>query len=514
MPYAKGARFDPNQGCLPGTREKVIAEICDWANQDGDDTPRIFFLKDVAGAGKSAIAHEIARRFDMLKRLGSSYFFDHAHQGEYSPNNVFSTIGRDLADLDPARKASLLEVVRGQRALRTTFVPSVQFKEFILDPAQDLTTVGPTVIVIDAMDESGNEQSRKGLLSVLGNEAADLPSNFRLLITSRAEQDIMDALHGRKHVLCRSLNEIDPRPMSAIARFVEDQLGDIMALKYKWPNNGWCRLLVEKSEGHFQWASTACLFVKGDGKYGQDPVKQLERLLRENLCGLDQLYLGILRQIFGDDDDLTEDFKHHFHLVMGCILAAKEPLPKPALQKLCNEDKLGTKVEAIVKPLGALLSLPTQESNPIMLLHTSFRDFLTDCSRSKAYYIDISLCSDNLALSSLSVMKDELCFNICQLETSHLRNNDVVDLVTRTKKFIHSQLSYSCCFWAEHVHATTFRPRIGAQVREFFKTKLLYWLEVLSLINKVPTALAALSSIIIWSKVSAQVLCLDRGMLM
>ena len=151
MPYGAGAGCDPQKGCLPGTREKVIGEICDWVNQDSDDTPRIFFLNDVAGAGKSAIAHEVARQFDRLKRLGASYCFDRAHKAERSPNNVFSIIARGLADLDPKRKASLLKVVQEQRELRTTSVSSVQFKNFVLDPTHGLTAIGPMVIVIDAL---------------------------------------------------------------------------------------------------------------------------------------------------------------------------------------------------------------------------------------------------------------------------------------------------------------------------------------------------------------------------
>jgi len=502
MPYASGARLDPNKGCLPGTREKVIAEIWDWVNQDSDDTPRIYFLNDVAGSGKSAIAHEIARRFDKLKRLGSSYCFDRGHQVERSPSNVFSTIARGLADLDPERKASLLDVIRENRELRTTFVPSEQFKRFILDPAQGLTTVGPTVIVIDGLDESGDLESRQNLLSVLGNKAAELPSNIRVLITSRAEQDIQDALLGKKHILSRSLKDIDPNPADAITRFVEAQLCHIKALENKWPNKGWCRLLVDKSEGHFQWASTACRYVKGDGKRGHNPVKQLEELLVKNLRGVDGLYRSILEEIFGDGEDLTDDVKRRFHLVMGCMLTAREPLSMSALQKLCNEDESDTDVHDIVGPMGALLSLPTRESDPITLLHTSFRDFLTDHDRSKSYYIDTSLHHDGLALSCLRVMMDELCFNICQLETSHLSNDDVVDLATRTKKHISSQLSYSCRFWADHVCTTTFTLDISAKVKEFFSTKLLYWLEVLSLIKKVPDASAVLSSIIGWSQVS------------
>jgi hypothetical protein len=155
--------------------------------------------------------------------------------------------------------------------------------------------------------------------------------------------------------------------------------------------------------------------------------------------------------------------------------------------------------------MGALWSLPTQESDPITLLHTSFRDFLTDRSRSGAYSVDMSLHHDRIALSSLRVMRDELCFNICRLETSHLPNDNVADLATRTKKYISSPLSYSCCFGEIYVRATTFTPGIVAKVKEFFETKLLYWLEVLSLIKKLPDAPAALSLIIVWSQMSFSV---------
>ncbi|KAF8465465.1 hypothetical protein JB92DRAFT_3135966 [Gautieria morchelliformis] len=230
-----------------------------------------------------------------------------------------------------------------------------------------------------------------GFCSVLGNEAAELPSNFHVLITSHAKKDIQDALRGKKHILSKSIKEIDPNPDEDISLFVQAQLGNIPALEQKWPNKAWCRLIVEKSEGHFQWASMACRFVKGGGKGGRIPVKQLEEPLVKNLTGMENLYLGILKQIFRDGDALTDDVKHRFHLVMGCILTAREPLSMSAPQKLCNGDDSGTEVHAIVGPMGVLLSLPTQDSDPISLLHTSFCDFLTDCNQSGPYYIDTLL---------------------------------------------------------------------------------------------------------------------------
>jgi hypothetical protein len=504
MRYAAGARYDADKGCLPGTRKEVIDEISNWVNNDSDDTPRIFFLTGFAGAGKSAIAHAVAHLFDGLGRLGSSYCFDAADQAERSPDKVFSTIARDLADLDPELKASLWQVVRGKRSLRNTRAAREQFQRFILDPATGLKTIGPIVIVIDALDESGDPASRQVILSILAGKAADLPSNFRVLVTGRAERDIRDALDGKQHVISKHMETIDAN--NDIFFFVQTQLCDVAELEQKWPKSHWCQMLVDKSEGLFQWASTACRFIKGDGEKVLDPVKQLGILVSSasrsaQRSQLDELYTRILKRIFETNDT---DLMGCFRSVMGCMLAAKEPLSISALQKLCSdkESANGNVVGQIIRPLGSLLSGVAQESIPIRLLHTSFRDFLTDRDRSGLFYIDTSSLHHTLTLSTLRVIMEELRFNICQLETSHRRNKDVSDLVERAKKAISSHLSYSCRFWADHLRNTSFAFNINDEIRDFLHTRLLLWLEVLSLIKGVNIAPKVLSSIIEWTQVS------------
>jgi hypothetical protein len=101
MPYAKGARYDTTKRCLPGTRREIIEEIMTWVNNDAEDTPRVFLLSGMAGLGKSAIAHSLVQLFDDSGRFGSSYCYDRSNQAERRPDNLFSTITRDLADLDP-----------------------------------------------------------------------------------------------------------------------------------------------------------------------------------------------------------------------------------------------------------------------------------------------------------------------------------------------------------------------------------------------------------------------------
>jgi hypothetical protein len=59
--------------------------------------------------------------------------------------------------------------------------------------------------------------------------------------------------------------------------------------------------------------------------------------------------------------------------------------------------------------------------------------------------------SQQLALTCLRHMETNLKFNICQLETSYLRNKDVKDLPTRIERHIPTYLSYACRFWAVHL---------------------------------------------------------------
>ncbi|KAG6382047.1 hypothetical protein JVT61DRAFT_683 [Boletus reticuloceps] len=149
MPYAPGARYAQEKGCLPGTRESFLREICGILNNLNQDAPQVCLLTGVAGSGKSAMAHAIARLYDGQKRLGSSYCFASTDVARRNPQNLFSTIARGLADHDPQFKAALWEVVKGDRALRMSQSPFEQVEKLIIEPSQNLHAIGPLVIVID-----------------------------------------------------------------------------------------------------------------------------------------------------------------------------------------------------------------------------------------------------------------------------------------------------------------------------------------------------------------------------
>ena len=469
MPYANGARFDPAKGCLPGTRDTIIKEIIQWVNSpNGDDVSRIFLLSGVAGSGKSAIAHTIANLFDEQKRLGSSYCFARADQANRRPDNLLSTIALDIPDVDQHWKMSLNDIVKGNRSLRTTGSATEQFKRFILEPAMALTTVGPILVVIDALDECAKGPSRKNLLDTLAKGISDLPSNFRILMTARPEPDIVSAFTNDRHTLCKYMNTIDEASNTADIRlFVETNLSDVSSLEKEWPNKRWRQMLVDSSEGLFQWASTACRAIKDpEGMFPE--TERLSSFVKPSARGLDALYSEALRQVFhGRDDDAVSRCKS----VMGWILATKEPLSISAHSQL-RGDKLA---ELILPKLRSFFSGVDQQDIPIRPLHASFFEFLTHQNRStETYYVDPSQQDLGLTLSSFRVMKSGLRFNIAGLETSHCRNADVLDLAPRIQNTIPPYLSYGCRFGADHLGATAFDVGILNEVKDFLHYRLLY----------------------------------------
>ena len=274
--------------------------------------------------------------------------------------------------------------------------------------------------------------------------------------------------------------------MQDISAYIQAQLGDVEGLDKDWPDNLWCKQLTESSEGLFQWAFTACHLIKGVGKARLSPPIQHRQIMsskRSTGNALDELYLRVLRQNLADDDDMA---LASFKLIMGRILAARQPLSIVTLNLLCcthdPDDVCWT-----VKYLGALLSGVGDRDIPVRPLHTSFRDFLIDSSRSKEFQVDVSSGHANLALACLQTMARELHFNISNFPSSYVCN-DVIDTC------IANHLSYSCQFWADHFKSMPLEQELLEEVNGFLSSRPLYWLEVLSVTKKISIASYAMTT--------------------
>ena len=511
MLCAKGAGLNTEKLCLKGTRGGILDDIADWINI-GDKDIRVFWLYGTAGSGKSAIAHTIAHRFERLGRLGSFFSFDRSRKGEERHMKIFTTMARDLANCDPQFRKKLAKTIDENRSLSDTPDILRQWEELIVKPAKAMseTMTGPIVIVIDALDESGDEDSRHHLLRILAGKQTNvegrimsLPPNFRFLLTSRPLSDIDDEFRSVTHVRRESMDTILSTENDVIL-YISNQLSEA-GLRTAQVRD-FAGPLARKSEGLFEWARLACAYVNGKKKIvrvGSTAEERFRAIVDHSgdVRLLDGMYKLTLTGIFPPEQDQREIRFGRFKSVMAQILGTMEPLSLTSLESMRHHfiDHRDDGIHSIIGSMGDLLSGTTDCSVPIRALHASFPDFLMDPVRSGEYFIDVSPVKENLALSCLGVMKSELRFNICELQSSYLPNSKVSGLDDRVKKYISPQLAYSCRFWIAHVCNTPLKASVANGVRELFSDKkLLFWFEALSLLKSINTCAGSLSSLIQW----------------
>ncbi|KAF8342414.1 WD40 repeat-like protein [Amanita rubescens] len=493
MPYAAGAGLNTQKLCLEGTRGEILDEITDWINDVDDSAPRLFCLHGTAGSGKSAIAHTIAHRFKALGRLGSLFCFDRNRAAERRHEKIFATIAQDLADCHPQLRKALAAAIHHKTSLRNTPDVLQQWEELIVQPANAMSDAmaGPIVIVIDALDESGDTNSRRHILRILAGKHAktkgsitNLPPHFRILLTSRPLLDVVDAFKSVIHVRQKSMESI-PSTELDVLRYVTDQLLEI-EVGPALPT--FSASLARESGGLFEWARLACAFVKGENSAGAGLTAEGRftaiMARSKDVPLLDGMYRLTLEAMFPKDEPARRRCIDRFKSVMAQILGTVEPLPLASLAAMRRHFVNGSDIDlrSIVIPMGALLGGTTDSSIPIRALHASFPDFLIDRDRSGEYFIDVSPVQESLAVSCLLVMENGLRFNICQIPTSYLPNSKIPDLYDRTvKECISPELAYSYL------------------VRKLFSDKeLLFWFEALSLLKSINTCAGSLSSLIQW----------------
>ncbi|KAI0258052.1 hypothetical protein BC834DRAFT_975663 [Gloeopeniophorella convolvens] len=301
---------------------------------------------------------------------------------------LFTTLARDLSDLYPSFKTALGRTRTSLRKGTTDY--ETLFSSLLLEPLSGLNLVRPIFVVIDALDESGDVTSDQGLHKFLADNASKLPSNFRILVTSRPENDIVLAFNkspSTRHIYMNDVKLSVSTDSDILAYCTENLPEDA---------RHYAKVLAAKAEGLFQWAAAACAYIKRPPP-GLEKSACVDRLLGSTagdirVDPLDKLYLTILESYFDLNDPIVE---REYQSIMGQFFAAFEPLSILSLASLrrhVKEVKNGGSVYSVVRDLGSLLSnvASAESSLPVVPLHTSFRDFLTDKKRSGVFYLDIN----------------------------------------------------------------------------------------------------------------------------
>lgn len=469
--------------CLPGTRTRILDGIIQWAVQpETDDVEKnILWLHGMAGSGKSAIATTIAQYFDRLGRQGAYLFFERSTS---DPAVFVRTLAYKLARFDANLRRVICETIEAdgdiaEKSLRT------QFEKLLQQPLEKTADglAGPIVIILDALDECGDANSRGLVLKLLVEDFPKLPSIFRFLITSRREHDIASQFTRNPESikqldLAIVMNQAD----SDIQAYIWSSLKEIRVshgLPDEWPKSGQVKQLAQYSEGLFIWVSTMCILVRD----ALSPKDQLDTLLQSgHIQGLDSLYTASLAASCSWVD--AKEWGH-FKSVMTVVFFSRERLRGQTIDRLLG---IPDCCQRILARLHCVLDY--SPGGLIRPLHASFRDYLIEQSRSggKPWSLSSFDPESHLAMCCFRVMSHQLCFNIYKIESSYQDRFDYLD-DEKASTLISSELRYASVYWSAHLSAVRTRndPLIS-MLDQFSRKQLLFWLEVLSLLRRAGSA--------------------------
>ncbi|CCA76665.1 related to archipelago beta form (F-box-WD40 repeat protein) [Serendipita indica DSM 11827] len=479
LPMVASAASSVHNTCLKGTRQAVLETIWRWAANKESPKP-IFWLCDIAGSGKSTIAMSAVEAWKNEGTLGGTFFFSMAISEWSNTDKFCSTLARELAQYVPNLAPYIAKAwKRNPAVLRSSFAE--QFRILIAESLQHQQN--PVMLVIDAIDECKSGRQRKELVEAL-SAAAQENKNLRIFITSRPDPIIEKAkLTDRLHDTSHRDNVED------IAIYVHQSLGGILSSDKR-------RRLVNKANGLFIWASTACRMLN-DESLAIDPEIIYDRLISIDQPGaIDGVYDLVIARI-------DQASKPAIIEMLGMLLAAFEPLTSDDLENIIKHAKGQGSAKALVRILGTVLK-EDPITHLIQFRHPTFVEYLQRCcivpavDVSGRIYINISHAHGQVAswcLSGLRSRTEGLKFNICQIESSFYLNRQIPDLEARVKKYISRRLRYASLHWPFHVSAMDdgsgheLQSELAHIVRSPFA---LYWMEVLSVTGGVMRAISGL----------------------
>ncbi|KAG8833251.1 hypothetical protein FRB91_000039 [Serendipita sp. 411] len=471
--------------CLHGTRTTVLVPIRQWVNDL--DAPQLWWLTDVAGAGKSTIAKQLSMEWKHEGRLGGCFFFDKNRPEATNKQGFCDTLAAQLANNQPQLRSIITQGIKEIGPVLSVCPFEEKLQKLVIQPMKSVALV----LVIDALDEC-NERDRAIILRNLLSSLSQAP-RLKIFIASRPEHDIARSLHRyRSHT--ESLHDIDVKSnRDDIAAFVRYKMRGLLRsseLMEKEVNQ-----LAKRVSCLFILASTACKVVQDS----PDPQATLHELLdpkKNPLRDINSLYSTILTKACKNDQFEESSALRGQELLMKvlkAILAATIPLTISTIDALLW-------IKSTKRLIGFLSSvLNVRDDGTVLILHPTFREFLEAKTVAGQFHIDMTEAHRTMAKGCLAIMKQGLRFNICQLKSSFALNSKVRDMEERISKYISKELQYGCVYWPDHIVQgdVTFCDReVEVAILQIVENGYpLFWMEIISALEKVPKVIKDLQAV-------------------
>ncbi|KAL9005217.1 MAG: hypothetical protein Q9188_001977 [Gyalolechia gomerana] len=492
--------------CLPSTRVDVLQQIMKWTV---DTSPRcIFWLKGLAGTGKSTIATTIASRLKAKSTHLATYFFKRGHSDLAHVRKLVPTIVRQLSGFSPSYRQSVLDAIKKDPNIGQSADLREQYETLLVGPLRLSRPLEPSnepfIIIMDALDECDDEIDLRMLLNLFAT-TNDLPDlRIKVFVSSRPDLsrhgfEEMPSIFHHTMILQDVPREVVDSDIEIYLSHELRVIQERFRLPAQWPSMEEQKTLATKAGGLFIFAATACRFIGGASQAKpKERLKQICSSVTTNTLmteELDQMYALVLQSSIKGryTDEEQESNRVRFRHIVGSIVILLDPLPISQLFTILG----GSHVESqeflgVLQTLQSVIDVPEDANNPVQPLHLSFRDFLLDQDRcfDRQFWVDEEQANRTLALDCLRLMSSSLRTNMCGLPSSGTLKAEIDPTVSEDT--FSPAVQYACRHWGDHAVKGSLVMNDHGSVHNFLQNHLLHWLECMSLIGRISEAIAAL----------------------
>ncbi|KAJ7829624.1 quinon protein alcohol dehydrogenase-like superfamily [Mycena leptocephala] len=484
------------RACTPNTRENLLDRLETWAldpvleTEDPSAGPTsVFWLSGMAGTGKSTIAYTLCERLRVCGRLGASFFCSRNEEQTRSRKFIIPTIVRQLV----SAYKPLVDILRDVHLPLLDPVPNDHIENLLVSPwsaAWQPNRQAPLVIVIDALDEIEDNQGAEFIKELTGSLSQTMLRGLKFLLTSRPHPDIVKSCRQLRARFC--LEEIKPSEAKEdVRRFLRNEF---LHLGEEELNP-----VVEESAGIFIYAATVVRHLRPPGVplTAGEQKERLKRLLAvgfgKGITGdeqlVDSLYETVTREALRNTGPEVKTPQR----LLYAVVTAHHPLTLRALASLvvdaseeADEAAINDNLDKVQNSLNSLYAVlyVSERDNCVYAYHKSFDDFILNRSQlaqSAAIYFP------NRTQECFEILNKSLQFNICNLKSSYLFDQEDEGLRVRIATRIGPKLRYACQHWAEHLtsvrHNDQHVKQLAALLLDFSRLKVLFWMEVMNLLK-------------------------------
>jgi hypothetical protein len=478
-------RIEQTKGDLLEDSYKWILGHSDFNRWRYDDQCRLLWIKGDPGKGKTMLLCGIINELKSTPADSLlSFFFC---QGTDTRINNSRAVLRGLIYLLLEQQPSLLSHVREKydHAGRSLFEDanawvalSEIFKSILQDPS-----LKSTYFIIDALDECVT-----GLPELLEFTAQNsfTSSRVKWIVSSRNWPNIEERLEtaAQKVRLCLELNA--ESVSNAVSIYIQHKV-DRLAQQKKYDNDirhSVQEYLSENANNTFLWVALVCQNLEKISR------RKTLSMLKVFPPGLGSLYKRMMEQICSLEDDDVQLCKG----ILALVTIVYRPITVTELVSLVESlTHLSDDSESLYEVIGLCGSFLTIRENVVYFVHQSAKDYLIKHTKSDIFPHGYAEGHRIIASRSLRAMSTTLRRDIYSLQDpgcsiAEVKSPDPDPL---------TPIRYACVYWIDHLcEIESGHDEFGlgnnGKISVFLKEHFLHWLEALSLMRSMPSAVAAI----------------------